>query len=112
VIKRALARGVKLVNGSDLGSLPFAVSPASEIAVLVELGVPAPQALRAATSTAGTLLDPLCGPDQADCERGRLGVIAPKAFADMIAVTGDPTKDIKTLETLRCVMKGGVVYKQ
>jgi imidazolonepropionase-like amidohydrolase len=42
---------------------------------------------------------------------GKIGVVAPGAFADIIAVNGDPLHDIKTLENVQFVMKDGQVYK-
>ena len=44
--------------------------------------------------------------------QGRLGVIAPGAFADIIAVAGDPSKDVKVLQNVQFVMKDGTVYRQ
>jgi len=41
----------------------------------------------------------------------RIGTIEPGKFADIIAVNGDPTQDVRTLENVRFVMKGGVIYK-
>jgi imidazolonepropionase-like amidohydrolase len=59
------------------------------------------QAIRAATSSAADMLD----------EKGELGVVALGAFADIIAVRGDPLKDVKELGKVRFVMKGGTVFK-
>jgi imidazolonepropionase-like amidohydrolase len=59
------------------------------------------EAIRAATSRAADLLD----------EKGELGVVAPSAYADIIAVTGDPVKNIKELGNVRFVMKGGSIFK-
>jgi imidazolonepropionase-like amidohydrolase len=59
------------------------------------------QAIRAATSRAADMLD----------EKGELGVVALGAFADIIAVRGDPLKDVKELGKVRFVMKGGTVFK-
>jgi len=59
------------------------------------------QSIRAATSSAAEMLD----------EKGELGVVAPGAYADMIAVNGDPLKDVKELAQVRFVMKGGSVFK-
>jgi len=58
-------------------------------------------AILSATSRAAQMLE----------SKGQLGEIAPGAFADVIAVSGDPLKDIKELENVKFVMKDGVVYK-
>ena len=109
-VKRAAAAGVRIVNGSDVGSFPFADNPAAEIALLNDYGLTRVQALRAATSEAATLLAELCAPDQKNCARGKIGVIAPDAFADLIAVDGNPLDDLRVLTKLKLVMKGGVVF--
>lgn len=109
--RRALARGVKIANGSDAGSYPWTNNPVSEVAYLVEWGMTPVQALRAATSVAGELFDRLCAPGEKPCPKGDTGVIRSGAFADLIAVDADPLKDVRALEAVRFVMKGGVVYK-
>ena len=111
-LKVALARGVRIANGSDVGSFSFEINPVSDLEALVELGATPPVALRAATSIAGALFDPQCAPDQKECLRGRVGRIAVDSFADLIAVEGDPTTDIKALRKLRFVMANGVVQKR
>jgi imidazolonepropionase-like amidohydrolase len=58
-------------------------------------------AIQSATSRAATMLD----------MDGKIGVIAPGAFADVIAVSGDPSRDIKALGTVQFVMKNGEVFK-
>jgi imidazolonepropionase-like amidohydrolase len=110
-VKRAIARGVKIANGSDAGSYPWKDGLAGEVMALVDYGMTPPQALRAATSVAGALLDRRCSPDEKDCPRNRVGVVAPAYLADLIAVEGDPTKDIALVAKVRWVMKDGVVYK-
>jgi imidazolonepropionase-like amidohydrolase len=111
-IKRALARGVRIANGSDAGSYPWKNGLGGELAALVEYGLTPPQALRAATSVAGALLDKRCGAEERDCPRNRVGVVAPTYLADLIAVEGDPTADIQAVTKVRWVMKDGVVYKE
>ncbi|HUQ06995.1 MAG TPA: amidohydrolase family protein [Kofleriaceae bacterium] len=110
-IKRAVARGVKIANGSDAGSYPWKDGLAGEVAALVEYGLTPPQALRAATSVAGALLDPRCSPEEKNCPRNRVGVVAPTFLADLVAVEGDPTQDITVLRNVRWVMKDGVVVR-
>lgn len=109
-LKRAAAKGVRIANGSDVGSFAFKDNATIEIETLVEYGLTPLQALRAATSAAGALLDPMCAPEERGCERDRLGVVAPNAFADLIAVEGNPLENIKVLAKPRFVMKGGVVF--
>ena len=43
---------------------------------------------------------------------GQIGVVAPSAYADIVAVTGDPLRDMKILENMQFVMKDGKVFKQ
>ena len=109
-VKRALAKGVRIANGSDVGSFAFADNATIEITKLVDYGLTPLQALRAATSVAGALLDPMCAPEERGCEHDRLGIVAPNAFADLIAVDGNPLENIKALAKPRFVMKGGVVF--
>ncbi len=68
---------------------------------MVSLGMSPIDAIRSATVNAGEMLDMV----------GQIGVIAPAAFADVIAVAGDPLRDVKELERVRFVMKGGKVFK-
>ena len=69
---------------------------------MVEFGMTPMQAIQSATSRAAELLG----------MSGKLGVIAPGAYADIVAVTGDPLKDIKVLEKVGFVMKDGKVFKE
>jgi imidazolonepropionase-like amidohydrolase len=59
------------------------------------------QAIQSATSRAAEMLG----------MKGQLGVIAPGAFADVVAVSGDPLKDVKVLEKVTFVMKDGKVFR-
>jgi imidazolonepropionase-like amidohydrolase len=59
------------------------------------------EAIKSATSRAAEMLD----------MEGQIGVIAPGAYADIIAVNGDPLRDVKTLENVQFVMKDGSVFK-
>jgi imidazolonepropionase-like amidohydrolase len=74
---------------------------AREIIWLVKAGLTPAEALRAATADAARLLG----------LEGKIGVIAPGAFADIVAVPGDPTRDINAVEKATFVMKGGEVIK-
>lgn len=99
--KKALKAGVKIAFGDDMGSMPWTEPMAAEFNKMVEFGMPPMQAIQSATSKAAELLD----------RQGELGVIAPGAYADIIAVPADPLADINALKTVDFVMKDGKVYK-
>jgi imidazolonepropionase-like amidohydrolase len=101
-LRRAIKAGVKIAFGSDVGGFPWHKPIAKEFEYLVEFGMTPMQAIQAATTRAAELLD----------MRGRIGEIAPGAFADIIAVEGDPAKDVKVLHNVRFVMKDGAVVRQ
>ncbi len=98
--KRALKNGLKVAFGTDAGVFPHGDN-AREFTARVKHGDTPLNAIRSATIVNAELLD---APD-----RGRL---EPGLLADIIAVAGDPLGDVKLLEDVRFVMKGGVVYKQ
>jgi imidazolonepropionase-like amidohydrolase len=93
--------GVKIAFGTDMGGMPWTEPITQEFPRMVELGMTPMQAIQSATSRAAELLE----------MQGRLGVIAPGAYADVVAVGGDPLTDIKTLENVGFVMKDGKVFK-
>lgn len=98
---RELARrGAKVVLGTDAGIGPFKRHDVLPLAVaqLGALGVPAVDALAAATSRAAAA----CGLD------GRKGRIRPGADADFLAVTGDPGRDLAALRNVRAVFRAGI----
>ena len=99
--KKALKAGVKIVFGTDMGGIPWTEPIAQEFSRMVELGMPAMDAIQSATSRAAVMLD----------MEGKVGVVAPGAFADIVAVSGDPLHDIKTLEGVQFVMKDGQVFR-
>jgi imidazolonepropionase-like amidohydrolase len=99
-MKAAIESGVTIVNGSDVGVFAHG-DAAREIELLVEYGLTPVQALRSATATGAKVLH----------LDAKLGAVKPGLFADLVAVEGDPTTDIKALRKVRLVMKGGTVYK-
>jgi imidazolonepropionase-like amidohydrolase len=99
--QKALKAGVKIVFGTDMGGIPWTEPIAQEFPRMTDLGMAPVDALRSATSRAAEMLD----------MEGQIGRVAPGAYADVIAVDGDPLRDIKILEDVRFVMKDGKVYK-
>jgi len=98
---KAVVAGVKMAFGTDLGICPYGSSP-QQFAFMVNYGMTPMQAIQAATSSAADLLG----------HSDLIGSIKPGKSADMVAVSGDPLKDIKLLENVGFVMKEGKVYKQ
>jgi imidazolonepropionase-like amidohydrolase len=109
---RALAHGVRIANGSDAGAFPWSQNPVREVGLMADYGMKPMAAIQAATSVAAALLEPLCPADAKACPHLDVGVIAPGKRADLIAVAGDPLKDVHELEKVIFVMKGGAVFKQ
>jgi imidazolonepropionase-like amidohydrolase len=99
--RKALNAHLKIVYGTDMGGIPWQEPMAQEFNRLVSLGMTNSDALRAATSRAAELLD----------SKGEIGVLAPGAYADIIAVGGNPLKDIHELEHVVFVMKDGSVFE-
>ncbi len=99
-IAHAFASGVKVAFGTDAAVYPHGLN-AHEFAVMVKLGLPPLQSIQAATINAADLLG----------WTGKVGTLEPGAWADIIAVDGDPVKDVTTLERVKFVMKGGEVVK-
>ena len=98
---RALRRGVKIALGTDVGGFPWTeLNQAKEFEYYVQYGMTPMQAIQSGTSVAAALL----GQEQ------NFGAIAPGLYADIIAVSGDPTRDITELQRVKFVMKGGAVY--
>ena len=110
-LARAVKRGVRIAFGTDAGAFPWSMNPAAEAKLMADNGMSAMAVIRAVTSVAGALLDPLCKPGSKVCAKSDVGVIAPGKHADLVAVGGDPLKDITELERVTWVMKGGVVWK-
>src|ERR1700729_4214316 len=99
--KKALQAHLKIVFGTDIGGMPWTESMAQEFPRMVNLGMPSMDAIHSATSRAADMLE----------MKGEIGVVAPGAYADVIAVNGDPLKDIATLQHVRFVMHDGAVFK-
>jgi imidazolonepropionase-like amidohydrolase len=100
--QKAMKAGVKIAFGTDAGGFSWDDPIAQEFARMIEFGMSPMDAVRSATSRAADLLD----------MTGELGVIAPGAYADIIAVADDPLRDVNALKNVRFVMKDGVVFKQ
>lgn len=99
----ALTKGVKIVFGTDAGGFDWKVlNEAKEFEYYVSYGMTPMQAIRTATVTASELLG----------WQDRIGTVEAGKWADMVAVSGDPLKDITELERVGFVMKGGVVVKK
>jgi len=97
---RAVRAGVKMAFGTDAGVYPHGDN-AKQFFYMVKFGMTPAQAIRAATSSAADLIG-----------RARdVGTVEPGKYADLIAVTADPLQDVRALENVGFVMKGGVVVK-
>jgi imidazolonepropionase-like amidohydrolase len=101
MFKKAIGMSVKVAYGTDIGGYDWHLPQAKDFEYFVQYGMNGLQAIQTATTTAASLLG----------KEGQLGEIKAGAFADIIAVKGDPTKDIKLLQQVQWVMKDGVVYK-
>jgi imidazolonepropionase-like amidohydrolase len=101
MFKLAMQSGVTLCNGSDVGVFSHGTN-ALELELMVEYGLTPVAAIRAATSTNARILH----------RENDFGRIAPGLLADLVAVSGDPTADIKRLREVRFVMKNGVVVRR
>ena len=98
--RKAHEAGVKMVLGTDAGVYPHGDN-AKQLSRMVRFGMTSAEALRAATMNAADALG----------QKGNIGVIAPQASADIIAVDGNPLADISLLENVSFVMKMGEVFK-
>jgi len=99
-VTKAIRAGVKIAFGTDAAVYPHGLN-AHEFGVYVQMGMTPLQAIQSATVNAADLLG-----------WKLIGSIEPGNFADIVAVAGDPTKDVTLLQNPVFVMKGGVVYKQ
>ena len=98
--RKAHAAGVRMVFGSDAGVMPHAMVP-QQFRVVVQYGMTPLEAIQAATRNAAEALG-----------RTDVGAIRPGAYGDIIAVRGDPTRDVTVLERVDAVIKGGVLVKR
>jgi imidazolonepropionase-like amidohydrolase len=99
--KKAVAKGVKLAYGTDIGGYAWDLPQANDFAYFVQWGLTPIQAMQTATINAAQLLG----------MEGKIGEITKGAFADIIAISNDPTKDINALKQINWVMKDGKIYK-
>jgi imidazolonepropionase-like amidohydrolase len=99
--KKALAAHLKIVFGTDVGGIPWSEPIAQEFPRMVEFGMSPMDTIKSATSRAAEMLD----------MKGEIGVLAQGAYADVIAVSGDPTQDIAALGRVSFVMHDGAIFK-
>jgi imidazolonepropionase-like amidohydrolase len=99
--KKALKAKMKIVFGTDMGGIPWTEPIAQEFSHMVDFGMSPMDAIQSATSRAAVMLD----------MEGKIGVVVPGALADIIAVAGDPLRNIKVLEKVDFVMKDGSVFR-
>lgn len=97
----AYRKGVKIAYGTDAGGYAWTENQAKEFSYMVRYGMPPMQAIQSATTVAADLLE----------RNADLGSIDAGKFADIVAVSGDPIKDISELERVKFVMKNGEIYR-
>jgi imidazolonepropionase-like amidohydrolase len=101
-VKKAVQAGLKIVFGTDVGGFSWEQPIAQDFPYMVKFGMSPIEVLRSTTVRPAEMLG----------MTGQIGVIAPGAFADIIAVQGDPLKDIEALGRVTFVMKDGQVFKE
>jgi imidazolonepropionase-like amidohydrolase len=99
--RKAVQAGLKIVFGTDVGGFSWDEPIAQEFPYMVRFGMSPMDAIRAATVAPAEMLD----------MTGQIGVVAPGAYADVIAVQGDPLNDITELGRVKFVMHNGKVFK-
>jgi imidazolonepropionase-like amidohydrolase len=99
---KAIKKGVKIALGTDAGGFDWKeLNQAKEFEYYVQYGMTPMQSIRSGTAVAAELLG----------WSDRVGTIEAGKWADIVAVSGDPLKDITELQRVKFVMKGGAVYK-
>jgi imidazolonepropionase-like amidohydrolase len=99
--RRAHAAGARIAFGTDAGVYPHGDN-AKQFAKMVQWGMTKLEAIQAATLSAADLMG----------WSGKVGILVPGSYADVIAVQGNPLEDVTTLERVTFVMQGGTVKKQ
>ena len=99
-LRKAVKAGVKIAFGTDVGGFSWKEPMAKEFERMIEFGMTPMAAIQSATSKAAEMLG----------MSGEIGVIAPGAYADIVAVEGDPLKNVGELEHVGFVMKDGRIY--
>jgi len=99
--RKALEAHLKIVYGTDMGGIPWTEPLAQEFGRMVSLGMTPMDAIQSATMRASEMLE----------MKGEIGVVAAGAYADIVAVSGDPLKDVGELEHVQFVMHNGSVFK-
>jgi len=99
--RKAVKANLKIVFGTDIGGIPWQEPIAEEFTYMVKFGMNPMAAIQAATSRPAEMLE----------EKGELGAVREGAYADVIAVGGDPLANIEELKKIKFVMKGGGVFK-
>jgi imidazolonepropionase-like amidohydrolase len=104
MVKQAFDAGVPICSGGDVGccTLPHGENSRETLSLVASAGLTPLQGLMSVTSVNARML-------QVD---NKLGEIRPSMWADLVAVDGDPTKDITVITKVKFVMKGGVVFRQ
>ena len=100
--QKALKKNVKIVMGTDAGGFDWKdINQSKEFEYYVNYGMTPMQAIRSGTAVAAELLG----------WSDKMGTVTPGHWADLVAVSGDPLKDITELQRVKFVMKGGAVYR-
>jgi imidazolonepropionase-like amidohydrolase len=97
----ALRAGVRIAYGTDVGGFAWREPLTRDFPIMVRLGMTPMQAIRSATTVAAAALR----------QEANLGSIQPGRYADIIAVTGEPDRDIAALDRVRFVMQGGAIVR-